>query len=59
MPWPKPDDPNYQAYKDAYNARRRARRSNPEYMAKSRERWAAQAERRKQEEWERRYGKDQ
>ena len=58
MPWPAKDDPHYQAYKDAYNERRRKRRSDPEYMARSRERWAAQKERRKAEEMERRYGKD-
>ncbi|GAB4967041.1 hypothetical protein MAHJHV54_48340 [Mycobacterium avium subsp. hominissuis] len=58
MAWPARDDPNYQAYKDAYNARRRKRRSDAEYMARSRKRWAAQKERRKAAEWERRHGKE-
>lgn len=49
MAWPAGDDPNYQAYKDAYNARRRKRRSDPDYMARSRERWAAQKARREAE----------
>lgn len=58
MVWPARDDPNYQAYKDAYNARRRKRRSDPEYMARSRERWAAQKERREAEERKPRHGKE-
>lgn len=58
MAWPARDDPNYQAYKDAYNARRRKRRSDPEYMARSLERWAAQRERRKAKELENRHGKE-
>lgn len=53
MAWPARDDPNYQAHKDAYNARRKKRRAAPEYRERERERWAAQKERR-----ERRRGKE-
>lgn len=50
MAWPKRSDPDYQACKDAYNARRRARRADPEHMARSIERWKAQKARRKKAE---------
>lgn len=46
MAWPKKDDPNYQKFVDSYNERRRKRREDPEYMARSKERWKAQKERR-------------
>lgn len=37
MAWPNRNDPNYHEFVDAYNARRRARRADPEYRAKERE----------------------
>ncbi len=58
MPPPKKGEPGYAEYREAYNARRRKRREDPEYRARYSARQKAQAARRKQEEWERRYGKD-
>lgn len=47
MAWPARDDPKYQAYKDAYNARRRKRRQDPEYVKRANARARAQVARRK------------
>ncbi|ETZ93309.1 hypothetical protein L828_3198 [Mycobacteroides abscessus MAB_030201_1061] len=37
MPIPKKGEPGYDEYREKYNARRRARRADPEYLAKERE----------------------
>lgn len=47
MAWPARDDPKYQAYKDAYNARRRKRREDPEYVKRANARARAQIARRR------------
>lgn len=47
MAWPARDDPKYQERKDAYNARRRKRREDPEYVQRAKVRRAAQIARRK------------
>lgn len=47
MPHPRKGEPGYEEYREAYNARRRKRRENPEYVAKQNERWADQEKRRK------------
>lgn len=58
MPPPKKGDPGYAEYRDAYNARRRKRRADPEYVARQRDRMRAQDARRKAAEWERRHGEE-
>ncbi|SKI02257.1 hypothetical protein [Mycobacteroides abscessus] len=62
MPPPKKGDPGYEKYLGEFNERRRRRRQDPDYKAKETARQKASkarlAERRKQDEWERRHGKD-
>ncbi len=57
MPRPKKGEPGYTEYREAYNARRRKRKEDPEYRARYSARRRAQLAGMTLEEWERLHDK--